>query len=112
MVTIDPGFEAHLAIAAVLLFIAFPVGLYFQRKERKEGKLRQRGNKQMNVIDNLQVMISGPDAQRLVNILRVAGYELAQPKRCLGYPGCDGDLPGEFHSAACPVKEAGKRWEW
>ena len=38
----NPVFEAHLAIAAVLLFIAFPVGLWFQRKERLERASKKR----------------------------------------------------------------------
>ena len=38
----NPVFEAHLAIAAVLLFIAFPVGLWFQRKERLERASKRR----------------------------------------------------------------------
>lgn len=26
-----------------------------------------------------------------------------RPARCVGYPNCDGDLPGEAHSEGCPA---------
>ena len=40
----DPGFKAHLAIGAFCLFVLFPIGLWFQRRERLEReRKRKRG---------------------------------------------------------------------
>ena len=68
----NPVFEAHLAIAAVLLFIAFPVGLWFQRKERlerasKQGRLSYpRGGHVIMAITRWPWMVKRPTIQRML----------------------------------------------